>query len=116
MEPTRESALALLLEFSDDDQAMQHALSVESAMRHIARAKGEDEEKWAIVGLIRCLDLKGGTERGPGKPGEVLRQRGWPEEYVDAVLADGWGIGWDAELAQLITDNITGDHPAAADT
>jgi hypothetical protein len=50
--PTREDALALLKEFNRSESLIKHALSVEAVMRHFARQRGQDEEKWGVVGLV----------------------------------------------------------------
>ena len=49
--PTRDEAFALLREFNHSDSLIKHALSVEGVMRYMARKRGEDEEKWGIIGL-----------------------------------------------------------------
>ena len=56
--PTHEEALALFKEFNKSDSLLKHACSVEGVMRYIARKKGEDEEKWGIVGLMHDLDYE----------------------------------------------------------
>lgn len=106
MEPTRDDAFALLAEHSKDPAAVEHALAVEAAMRYIARAKGEDEEKWAIVGLIRSLSHEQPDEQDAPDAADILRERGWPEEYVQAAASDGWGVCWDADVAELIAENV----------
>jgi len=103
MEPTRDAALKLLDELGGPE-ATRRALGVEAAMRHIARTKGEDEDKWGIIGLIRSLKL--GEESGQEAVADALRRRDWPVEYVQAVSANGWGIGWDADLAELMSETI----------
>ena len=54
--PTSEEALSLLKEFNRSESLLKHAFSVEGVMRYLARKRGEDEEKWAIVGLVHDLD------------------------------------------------------------
>lgn len=68
---------------------IKHALAVEAAMRAYARKFGEDEEKWAIVGLLHDFDyeIHPDMERHPIKGGEILRQRGWPEEIIRACMS-----------------------------
>lgn len=95
--PTREEAWALLTEFNQSDSLIKHALCVESVMRYVARKKGEDEDKWGIIGLVHDLDY----ERFPGehctKTQEILTERGWPEDYIRAVVSHGWGLCSDVE-------------------
>jgi len=120
MEPTRDGAFALLTEFNRSDTAIKHALAVEAVMRHIARKRGEDEETWGIVGLIHDLDFEQFPEQHCQKTGEILRERGWPEELVRAAVSHGWGICSDVEplsdleKALFAIDELTGLVAATA--
>jgi len=66
-------------------------------MRYIAGKRGEDEDKWGIIGLIHDLDYERFPEEHCHKTGEILRQRAWPEEYIRAAISHGWGICSDVE-------------------
>lgn len=92
----RDSALALLKEYTQNENLMKHALAVESAMRAYARRFGEDENLWGIVGLLHDMDYEKwpSPEDHPRKGAEILRQRGYPEEVITAILshADYLGI------------------------
>jgi len=90
--PTRQEALELLHQYNESDSLRKHAYSVEGVMRYIARKRGEDEEKWGIIGLIHDLDYEQFPDRHCQKTGEILRERGWPEEYIRAAISHGWGI------------------------
>ena len=95
--PTREEAYNLLTEYNKSDSLIKHALAVEGVMRYFARKRGEDEEKWGIIGLIHDLDYERFPEEHCRKSEEILRENGWPEEYVRAVISHGWGICSDVE-------------------
>ena len=97
MQPTREDAYALLTEFNKSGKALKHALAVEAVMRYIARKKGGDEDKWGLVGLIHDLDFEQFPDEHCTKTGEIMRERGWPEEIVRAAVSHGWGICSDVE-------------------
>lgn len=90
--PTYEEALALFKEFNQSESLLKHAYAVEGVMRYIACKKGEDEEKWGIIGLIHDLDYERFPEQHCQKAPEILTERGYPEEYVRAVASHGWGI------------------------
>ncbi len=90
--PTRQEALELLHQYNEGDSLRKHAYAVEAVMRYIARKRGEDEEKWGIVGLIHDLDYEKFPDQHCIKTGEILRDQGWPEEYIRAALSHGWGI------------------------
>lgn len=87
--PSREAADALLREYVTDQSLIRHCLAVEAAMRAYARKLGEDEEKWGIVGLLHDFDY----QRWPDPPDHplqgsaILRQRGYPEEVIYAILS-----------------------------
>ncbi|HOV49578.1 MAG TPA: HDIG domain-containing protein [Anaerolineae bacterium] len=91
MFPTREDAWQLLTEFTQNPPLLKHALAVEAAMRAYARRFGEEEEPWAIVGLIHDFDYERypdlGPEGHPFKGTQILRERGWPETIIRAVQA-----------------------------
>ena len=118
--PTRDEALALLKEYNRSEGLVRHALAVEAVMRYVARRRGEDPEKWGVIGLIHDLDY----EQFPGqhcrKTGEILRERGWPEEYVRAAVSHGWGLCTDvqpqSDLEKVLyaADELTGLVAATA--
>jgi len=90
--PTYDEALSLLKEFNKSESLLKHAYSVEGVMRYMARKMGEDEEKWGIIGLMHDLDYERFPEQHCRKSREILEERGWPEEYIRAVVSHGWGI------------------------
>jgi predicted hydrolase (HD superfamily) len=96
-EPTREQAWELLNEFNQSDGLIKHALAVEAVMRYMGRKRGEDEEKWAVIGLIHDLDYEKYPEQHCARMEEILRERGWCEEYIRAAISHGWGICSDVE-------------------
>jgi putative nucleotidyltransferase with HDIG domain len=84
---TRADAYALMTEYTQSDSLRKHMMAVEAAMRAYARKLGEDEEKWAVVGLLHDFDY----ERWPDPPNhplkgsEILSQRGYPEDVIYAI-------------------------------
>lgn len=90
--PTREEAYQLLTEYNKSDSLLKHALAVEGVMRYFARKRGEDEEKWGVIGLIHDLDYEQFPEEHCHKSEEILKEKGWPEEYIRAVVSHGWGL------------------------
>ena len=118
--PTYDEALSLFKEFNRSESLLKHAYSVEGAMRYIARKLGEDEEKWGIIGLVHDLDYERFPEEHCTKSRQILEERGWPEEYIRAVVSHGWGICSDAEPQSTLektlyaVDELTGLVTAAA--
>ena len=95
--PTYDEALSLLKEFNKSESLLKHAYSVEGVMRYMARKIGEDEEKWGIIGLMHDLDYERFPEQHCKKSREILEERGWPEEYIRAIVSHGWSICSDVE-------------------
>jgi len=95
--PTREEAYNLLKEYNKSDSLIKHALAVEGVMRLFARKRGEDEEMWGVIGLVHDLDYGRFPEEHCRKSEEILRENGWPDEYIRAVVSHGWGICTDVE-------------------
>jgi len=123
----RDDAWALLTEYTKNPNLIKHALAVEAAMRAYARRFGEDEELWGIVGLIHDFDYERYPEMGESVPADqrhtlagarILRQRGWPEEIVEAVLshADYTNVPRDTLLKKALfaVDELTGLITAVA--
>lgn len=118
--PTRDDAWELLCEFTDNPSLIKHALGVEAAMRAYARRFGEDEESWGIIGLIHDFDYQQNpTEETHLHVGTaILRDRGWPEEWVRTVAshADYMGIPRDSQVARTLfaVDELSGFLTACA--
>lgn len=112
--PTREEAYQLLSEYNKSEGLIKHALAVEGVMRYFARKRGEDEEKWGVIGLVHDLDYEQFPEEHCHKSEEILKKQGWPVEYIRAVVSHGWGICSDAEpqtdleKALYAVDELTG--------
>lgn len=91
MNPTREDAWQLLTEYTHNHNLLKHALAVEAAMRAYARRLEEDEETWAVVGLIHDFEYERypdlGPEGHPFKGTQILRALAWPETIIRAVQA-----------------------------
>lgn len=120
MELTRDAAWALLTEFTQNENLLKHALAVEAAVRGYARTFGEDEEFWGITALLHDLDYERypDLEHHPFRGAEVLRERGYPEPLVRAVLshADHTGVVRESRLEHVLfaCDEMAGFVTAAA--
>jgi predicted hydrolase (HD superfamily) len=89
-------------------------------MRAYARKFGDDEEKWAVVGLIHDFDYDRwpSLEDHPYRGNEILTERGWPDEIKKAVMshAEYTGVTRDTpmEKALFACDELAGFITAAA--
>lgn len=83
----RAAAYDLVCQYTASESLRKHMLAVEAALRAYARRFGEDEEKWAIVGLLHDFDY----ERWPNPPdhplrgAEILAEHGYPAEVIYAI-------------------------------
>jgi len=116
----RQQSWALLCEYTQSENLRKHALAVEAAMRAFARRFGKDEELWGIVGLVHDFDYEKypTAQDHPFKGAEILREKGWPEEIVRAVLSHApyTGITRDSLMEKTLfaVDELTGLITAVA--
>jgi putative nucleotidyltransferase with HDIG domain len=120
-EPTRDDAWALVCEWIASDSLRKHVLGVEAAMRAYARKDGEDEELWAITGLVHDLDYERFPDLETGHPRHALREleaRGYPREVIDAVAghADFLNVPRETRMARTLyaVDELSGFVAACA--
>ncbi len=90
--PTRAQAEALLFEYTKTEALRNHARAVEAVMRYFAEEQGEDPEKWGVIGLVHDLDWEMFPEEHCTRTTAILREAGWPEEYIRAVRSHAWGM------------------------
>jgi putative nucleotidyltransferase with HDIG domain len=86
----------LVCEWTESESLRKHMLAVEAAVRAYARRFGADEEAWAVAALVHDLDYERHPDADSGHPRyavEELRNRGYPEEVIHAVLAHAEYMG-----------------------
>ena len=123
--PTRADALAILNEFTASESLRKHMLSVETAMRAYAEHFGEDPERWGLAGLIHDFDYerypnanRSPTEEHPSWGVQYLREKGWPEDVLQAILGHAayTGVARETRMARALfaVDELTGLITATA--
>lgn len=118
----REEALTLLMKHNKESFHIQHALTVEGAMRWYAKEMGygEDEEYWGIVGLLHDIDFEEYPEQHCIKAPELLSVAGVGEDMIYSICSHGYGICCDVEpkheMEKILfaCDELTGLIGAAA--
>ncbi|MBI4201903.1 MAG: HDIG domain-containing protein [Chloroflexi bacterium] len=116
----RASAFALLQEHAKGDVLIRHATAVEACMRAYARKLAGDEETWAIAGMLHDFDwdVCPSPDQHPHYGAAILRERGYPEEIVRAVLSHGNHTGVERESlmekALFAVDELSGFVTAVA--
>ena len=91
--PTRESALALVHEYTKNESLRKHMLAVEGAMRAYAEKLGEDADRWGLCGLVHDFDYErwpnaehSAEQEHPAEGVRILRDAGWPDDILQAIL------------------------------
>jgi len=116
----REDAWALLCEYTKSPSLRKHGLAVEAAMRAYARRYAEDEEKWAIVGLLHDFDYEvhPTLDQHPMEGSKILREKGYPEDVIYSVLCHADHLGLERrslmDKAIYAVDELTGLITAVA--
>ncbi len=120
-EPAREAAWELLCEWTSTDSLRKHALAVEAAMRAYARIWGEDEELYAVTGLVHDLDYERFPDADTGHPRmgmAELERLDYPPEVIDSVAghADYLDVPRETRLARTLyaVDELSGFVTACA--
>ena len=123
--PAREDALALVHEYTASDSLRKHMLAVETAMRAYAERFGEDVERWGLTGLVHDFDYErfpneahSPTDEHPAEGVRILRERGYPDDVLQAILghATYCGVPRDTPMAKTLfaVDELTGLITATA--
>ena len=116
----RESAWALVREHARSESLIRHSVAVEAAMRAYARRLGEDEEVWGVAGTLHDFDwdVCPTPEQHPQYGADILKERGYPEAIIRAVLSHGnhTGILRESlmERALFAVDELSGFVTAVA--
>lgn len=96
--PSRENALELFYEYNETESLRKHGLTVEGIMRHFAGLyDGQNEEEWAIIGLVHDIDYEKFPEEHCQKGAEILSGAGFDEEAVRAMQSHGYEICTDVK-------------------
>ena len=112
-------------EYTASDSLRKHMLSVEAAMRAYAEHFGEDPERWGLAGLIHDFDYErfpnaahSPTEEHPSEGVRILRERGWPEDILQAILGHAvyTNVARETRMARTLfaVDELTGLITATA--
>jgi len=111
--PTRTHALTLLDEWVENEGLKTHMFAVEAAVRHYARLRNGDEDIWGLAGLLHDLDWERNPEQHPLEAVDALRERGYPPEVIQAILAhrsEYTGVEPESELDRVLVacDELSG--------
>ena len=121
----REDAWKLLCEYTQNENLRKHALAVEACVRAYARKFGADEHLWGTTALLHDFDYERWpndahhpTQEHPYEGSKILRERGYPEELIRAILshADYTGVPRQSQLEHTLfaCDELAGFLTACA--
>jgi putative nucleotidyltransferase with HDIG domain len=117
----RDEAWRLLTEYTKNESLLKHAMAVEAAVRGYARKFGEDEEGWGITALLHDFDYERWPTLGdhPVKGSEIMREKGYPEWMIRAILSHAMeitGVTRDSLLEKTLfaCDEMSGFLTAAS--
>jgi putative nucleotidyltransferase with HDIG domain len=99
----------LMHTYVKNENLRKHMYCVSEAMRQYAKKFGEfaeEEEKWTIVGLLHDFDweIHPNAEEHPIKGAEILREKGYSDEIIKAILshADHTGVTRDSLMEKTL--------------
>ena len=102
----RQKALNILQEYTKSDSLLRHAYAVEQAMRKYAQKFGEDENKWAITGLLHDFDYEKypTAEEHPFVGNRILKENGYEDDILEAIMghADYTGVPRKSLMAKTL--------------
>jgi len=95
VQSTRENAWETLTRYTQSESLLRHALAVEASTRFYARRLGQDEELWGVTALLHDFDyeIHPTLDQHPQEGAPILREEGYPEEVVEAVLSHAEHLG-----------------------
>ncbi|HMN08373.1 MAG TPA: HDIG domain-containing protein [Gemmatimonadaceae bacterium] len=123
--PSRSDALALMHELTQSESLRKHMLAVEAAMRAYALEFGEEVERWGLAGLMHDFDYERWPNAAhapdaehPAEGVRLLRERGYPDDVLQAILghAQYTGVPRESRMAKTLfaVDELTGLITATA--
>jgi putative nucleotidyltransferase with HDIG domain len=114
LEKTRSDAWGTLTRYTKSEALLRHALAVEASTASYAARFGEDEELWRVTALLHDFDyeIHPTLDQHPQDGAPMLREEGYPEVVIDAVLshANHLGIARDTPLKKSLfaCDELSG--------
>ncbi len=114
MDATRDRAWETLTRYTKSEALRRHALAVEASTASYAARFGEDEELWRVAALLHDFDyeIHPTLDQHPQDGAPILRDEGYPEVVVEAVLshANHLGLPRDTPLKRALfaCDELSG--------
>jgi putative nucleotidyltransferase with HDIG domain len=117
--PSRDNAWQIVCEFTQSESLRKHMLAVETCVRAYARKAGADEEAWGLAALLHDFDYErfpnndhAADREHPAEGAKTLRERGYSEETIRAILshANYTGVNRESPLEHTLfaCDELSG--------
>src|SRR3954470_23192176 len=99
MSKTRAEAWETLTSYTKSEALLRHALAVEASTASYAPRFGGDEELWRVTALLHDFDyeIHPTLDEHPQNGAPILREEGYPEEVVEAVLSHAEHLGMERD-------------------
>src|SRR3984893_466008 len=77
------------MQYTKSEALLRHALAVEASTASYALHFGADEELWRVTALLHDFDyeIHPTLDKHPQDGAPILREEGYPEEVIEAVLS-----------------------------
>ena len=114
------NAFELLKKYNKESFHLEHALTVSYVMEYFAKKYNENEEFWAVVGLLHDIDFEMWPEEHCKKCIELLEKENVSQDMIHAICSHAYGICSDIkpekqmEKILFSVDELTGLIWAAA--
>jgi predicted hydrolase (HD superfamily) len=102
---TDAQAEELLDRYNPSESLRKHGRAVRGMMRHFAGVYGEDVDYWGQVGLLHEIDYEQWPDEHCHKTPELLREAGYDDAFVRAVVSHGWPVCSD-EKPELVMEKV----------
>jgi len=114
MTPGIKESHELLVKYIENENLRKHCYAVETCMRFYAKSFDEDEERWAMAGLLHDLDWERFPDTHPNTAVPILEEAGFDREFIDTILGHAYPVRTNIPRTLLIAkylfacDEITG--------
>jgi putative nucleotidyltransferase with HDIG domain len=104
----------LLTKYVKNDKLIKHCIATSAIMRELAKELGEDEERWALIGLLHDIDyeiVEGDMNRHGIVGSEILKNEGFDDDFCEIVKRHNYHLfepKRKEEIALVASDNISG--------
>jgi predicted hydrolase (HD superfamily) len=112
--PDYQTAEQLLLKYISNENLRRHCYAVEACMRYYSKLMNENEERWAMSGLLHDLDWEKFPDTHPNTAVPLLEEAGFDKEFIEAILGHAYPERTDVPRATGLAkylfacDEITG--------